>query len=818
MEDNDKQKENLEKINRSIFRKVFSRDRTDRESLDLQTEKIGKLATDRVMEKLGTSYNTDFNELLSSVNKKDALQSVVGQKSSLAEKIQSTSNKGRININDLVEGSEAAVINDLFYSELDRINRYDSYAQIKEYIPELGDVIDIYAENIVSPESFADYSLGYSYNDDSNPDNNGIVEDRISYLIEKYKVEEELSDFIKDVLALGDGFKAVLPYKLEADRLLNEDGDFIEFTDSEKMNILMEQLSQDIGGGYEYFKSATIEESVLDEYMDLRKLEEIDSAPDSEFHNLSEDEVDIRIKELTRGIDLKRDTIKSELNEFIDGKFVFNNDWRRVIKSSIKGREKEEEFRNKELDKFFKTGKTNVVKKKDGRVSVETSGSIVLDLDPRRTVKLRSKDGFCYGYFYIENSAVAEFGRSNSVTNMGSSVLGQSRAQTSNILERRVKEAKSRIITDVFINQAKDKIDKKFIEDHPEFREIIYSFLSDNYKEDELISISFIPSNYVVHFGEINKKDGYGKSVFESVLFMSKLYLVSLISSIMQMLVFSQEQRIFYVETGLEGDMEASIQSFIKTLKGKEFKAKDLKDINVSMQHIGSFHDLFVPKADSEKPIEIESIPSRDVSINEEFLEYLKNIMVSGTGVPPELLSTTKEAEFAKTVTMRHGRMVRSIIKSQKEFARSYKRFLDLLYHNEYIDSDEKSQKEMIAKQKELGSSVEEISSTVNIYDADYLKIEFPQPLTLMSGLISDQLRGVKDIAEFITNSHLGDGRDLEEDPVKKRAKTEFQRRIIKDYLPNIDWERYDTMFESVMKDSVKKELAAGTKEEDDYR
>lgn len=782
----------------ALYRVVTGRERLERDNLVKQQDRISDLAMERVYEKLEGGRGTDLHEILSKIEKKsssnDNSTAPNFRKSVLAEKIKETNGKGRINVNNLIEGVDAAMVNDLFYNEIDRMSRYASFEQIVEFIPEMQSIVDILSENIVSPDSFSDYSLGFEYND-SDKEKEGTVKNRIKDLIGKYKLEQDLLSTVKDTVKNGDQFQAVLPYNLEVSRLLSESADF------QSDNLLSEQMENFVvnSSNFQMLDETTDLEgtpsakSLFDEYMDVCCLEGGMNLQEAQALTESSDEEQAKNdKELQAKIDAisgQRTALKADLTKFLGNKIAFNNDWRALIKRSVKDRSKSSKLENSELEARFKNPESIFKQIKDGKDKtasgdIKVSGSVILNLDPSKVVKLTSKDGYCYGYFYIENSALEDFGRTSSMENMGHSVLGSARnIGPETILRKRVKEVKSRLITDIFISQAKDKLDKQFVEDNPEFREVINSFLTDQYNERELISVSFIPSKYVTHFGQINKSDGYGRSIFESVLFACKLYLTSLVSTIMQKLVFSQEQRIFYIESGLEGDMEGSIQSFVRSLKSKQFKSKDLNDLDTSMKFVGAFSDLFVPKVDNARPIEIETIPSRDVSLDNEFLEYLKDMIILGTGIPPELLKTSKEAEFAKTITMRHGRIVRSVISFQRMFENCYKEMLIRLYVNEYPDD-------------------------LDDFNSDNFEVKLPLPTTLMTNLMSEQIRSITDVQKFVSDSFIDERSDDEE------LKMQFRRAVNKELLPTLDWQKFETIFAAVKQDVVSVKIAEGDKEE----
>jgi hypothetical protein len=74
-------------------------------------------------------------------------------------------------------------------------------------------------------------------------------------------------------------------------------------------------------------------------------------------------------------------------------------------------------------------------------------------------------------------------------------------------------------------------------------------------------------------------------------------------------LVRSPEKRAFYLETDLDADTEAVVQSFIRDTKTKDIKMSNFsQDINTIMNSVGTFSDYFIPVVDGQKPVEIDTL------------------------------------------------------------------------------------------------------------------------------------------------------------------------------------------------------------------
>jgi hypothetical protein len=159
-----------------------------------------------------------------------------------------------------------------------------------------------------------------------------------------------------------------------------------------------------------------------------------------------------------------------------------------------------------------------------------------------------------------------------------------------------------------------------------------------------------------------------------------------------------------------------------------------------------------------------------DVDMTNDFLEFLKDSMMSGIGVPRNLIEASKELDFARTLTAQNANFVRNVIKYQKKLTLPFTKMFRLLYENEYkFNNDQESN----------------ILSLVAMKD---IHVNFPSPATLNMSNLTDQIQTVQSNAEFIASTLII------EDPtgINDTSRKNLRSEIIRDLLPGIDWEKYD--------------------------
>jgi hypothetical protein len=684
------------------------------------------------------------------------------------ENSENLNNKGNlVEINKIIEDPENRVVNDIFFLELDRISYYSNYKVIYDAIPQAAQALDTFVDNILSPDDFSKIIFNLSY--DSISIKNSSVKENIQDKVirnlkeinSNYKIEDMVQRIVRDTLKFGDQFVAVIKIEKEINKMLLTEDKIFGLEDPKLHQEKNEIDLNDI---------VISEESIKD-------FEEIFVA---EKKNLNEAEI--------------RDFIVTSINNNV----IIEEDKAFLMEDTYEfqqGFEKEKQKKN---------------------LDIKLNGSIIKILEPEKVVKLYL-DGINYGYYYIEKVSDESFGQTLSKER---GYMTQPYDQLAN------KDIKNNFILDVFVKGIAKKIDKPFISKNKEFKNTIYHLLRQNFISDKKIKITYLSPNEVVHF-KVNDEnnDGYGISIYKKILFTAKLYLATLTSTLMQKLIRAPQKRLFYVDVGLDNDVENAIQSFVRDIKTREIKIGDLKDINTVMNAFGQFHDLYIPTINGEKPIQVDTMEGLDTDINNDFMEYLLKTMLSGMGVPATFLNYADEVEFVKSLSMQNGKFIRSIITFQKRFGENFSEFYRRIYQNDYMNTDndtfilnkEETNKkenkkinegiflENSKEEKIKNKRSEEENSNV---DLEKILVNFPSPSSLNMTNTLDQINNARDVIEFIVNSFLG-----EEAP---EAKKRFAKRdVAKELIPSLNWDKYEEIINNSLKNYVKDKLSGGETETD---
>ena len=675
-----------------------------------------------------------------------------------------TADTGKKQISDsedfkkFMEDNSNVDVNSLLMEESTRSLAFNNYRIIYKHIPECAQALNIYKDNIMSPDDYTKLIFNVHYEKAIDKELGDLVDARLDSLTEKYQLEEKADKIIGETLLLGEKYVAVLSLEDNLGAMLNDP--ILSKASTTLNESLIRQADEDL-----------ISTTILSENIDMKA-----------------DEVEALNECL--GISNDADKLNKKNSEKLVAKLINENVIVGSSKELLLERFKAEESKTISgtdiPDNVFGGKKKKENTKKKDKSLMYINGSAIRMLDSERVVELRIDD-ICYGYYYAEETGNTIPQSSYLGTTSGRDVKGaMSLAQnntisstsggaytpaTSAASQLGVGEQKLKLISDLFLNAISKKIDKDFIRNNKKFKDFIYDLVRQDYIIKKGIKLTYFKPDEVIKF-ECDP-------VFRDITFFAKLYLAILTNNLLIKLGRAHDKRIFYVNVGADAQYEQAIQRVIEDIKTKDYKMEGLNDFNTLLNlNPGRFDDYFMPTVNGERPVEIETLAGMDVDMNNDFVEYLKNSMMSGMGVPRNLIDVTSEVDYARSISAMNSNFVRSVIRYQKKLTPSFTRLYQMLYKNEY-------------------RFVNDMDDTDSSVDISYIKVTFPSPATLSMTNITEQLQSADQYAEFVSQALI---------PTKTDGSTEDKRielktRVIKDQLPGIDWDKYEDIKKQLMLD-----------------
>lgn len=720
--------------------------------------------------------------------------------------------QGLLDLTKKLENPNNGIINDLYAKEKSRISLMDEYDQIVNYIPQLNQALNVLVDNIISPDDFTKDIFSIFYNDKDingeDSDSNSII-NNLKEINEEYKFETKTRKLVTDTLKYGDQFVACLKYDTEFTKMFSEDIDYREILSEDKGQLLNEDsfliTEEEKDQLSKYLKEDNYEGNLVNDI--IRMINENVTFTDNKFAIMEEDillENEFKMETFFTDKRLKN----TKAVDIEDPEPSIKKPTKKSIKTRGKNSKKSVMFNDnplfqniEEID-YTKQMQDELVDKK-AKMSKENSkyyinGSYMRILDPRRIIKIYL-NGHTYGYYYIEtenNFTMNTLGQQNPLSKTSTFQLRNAVDIGVTNNSDKPKDVKTQLILDIFLKNISKKLNKKFILNNDEFKEMLYTLIKEDYITKKKVNIIYLSPDDVEHL-YINLKEekgkpgeGYGESVFAKVLFTAKLYLAILTCTLMMKVSRSADHRAFYIETGLSNDIEGTIQSFVREIKSKEIKISDMGSIDTVLNSVGMFHDYYIPQINGEKTIDIDTVPGQQADMDNDFLEFLRKAMISGMGIPASFLSYSDEMEFARSVSQMNSMFLRTIVAYQKYLGYGFSGIFRKLYRNEF------------GQEEELRKYNKKDDEKINVVDYDSIEIRFPSPATLNLTNLSEQLNVVREVSEFITTTLLGETGAM--DPSKKDS---LQKQVVKDLMQNVDWNKYEDILEHLPMEQIEDKL-----------
>ena len=654
-----------------------------------------------------------------------------------------------------LDAMEASAVSEIFSNEKARLDDYQTYHQITDLITQASEAVQCYTDNIVSPDNFTKRDLNVYYEalaDDSDKTLDA-VRSQANEIIQKYNIEDRSEDAITISLTKGDAFIAVFNLRQELEGILNEDSAAV--------------------------KSALFEHAHAPSFAD----DEVQMLAEA-FNDENPNDEPIVLDE----------SFAENFAIFMNETVVFREDASQLIANANKNT-----LALNDLPIFNKGKKLRDKRKNASLSQSKIRGSIVKLLQPENVIKLHQEDTN-FGYFYIETDGldIADFAR-RGTTDQTAMVRAIDQNMSTRTLSAggqnlRGKEALiSRLIVKTL---AKKMGNADFLINNEEFAFDAYTILARARREKRRVKFTYVASDQMVHFTP-NGAVGYGTSVLSRVKFLAKLYIGAMTNAFMRNSIRRPERLVWYIDVGVDNDGSNAIQNFIRTIKQKEVKFSNLRDITTTINQIGEFHDFYIPTYNGERPVEVETLNmGAAAEVDNPYLEFLRKSIIGGTGVPAAYVGYSEEVAFARSLTMDNGRFLRRVVRHQKHYSRAATRLIQILWRNEYESLDEIHGK--LPAGKEDGTvedtTVEDEIERTEI-DISKIVVRYPVPATLNTANIAESINQVVPVAEFVAGNLVPNS---DEDGVKAN----LQARVAQDLLPQIPWERYKGMLDKAREDA----------------
>src|SRR5699024_5133932 len=165
-------------------------------------------------------------------------------------------------------------------------------------------------------------------------------------------------------------------------------------------------------------------------------------------------------------------------------------------------------------------------------------------------------------------------------------------------------------LVDVIVKGISQKINMDFINKNDSFKDIIYRLIRKNYIIENGIKMTFLEADEVFHH-KLDSQKTYGVSKLNKSLFFAKLYLSTLITTMMVKLNQSRDRRVFRVNAGLDDDYEGTVEEIIRNVRQNEMSTGlfgDGTSVQTLFNQVGNLENMYIPQnKEGTSPLEIDT-------------------------------------------------------------------------------------------------------------------------------------------------------------------------------------------------------------------
>ena len=349
--------------------------------------------------------------------------------------------------------------------------------------------------------------------------------------------------------------------------------------------------------------------------------------------------------------------------------------------------------------------------------------------------------------------------------------------------------SKQRSIIDKLVNRIVSAFDKKFLNDNAEFKDLIAESLMYYDLNNKRIKFQFIPVEYVCPFKVNENEIGNGTSILEPSLFYAKLYLMLLLFKIMSIVLYSNDTRVNYVkQSGIDKNIANKIQEIARKKQERQVNIMDMFSYTTLIKKVGNGSEMYVPVGRSgERGLETEILQGQDVQLNTELMEFLRKCYILGTGVPDAIMNYLNEADFAKSIEMANTKFVSRVVSLQMDFNTSLTKLYQMLLV---------------------------YSAGVSEQEAVKLSYQLQPPKSSANNVKTEMTSNAQSYLEFLKLVMFGPQAD--QNPDLPDVIMEFNKLVLKDYLPNIDIDHLDELLKQAKINAKEKKVDPENNNTDD--
>ncbi len=580
-------------------------------------KKLGILdkTLDAAFEDLLTKMNTQDDTLLNNIQSIN-LRSLTG-----VYKDKKESKSLQEDVKERAQGLDESILTQFENLSIpkERLERYKQYSQLPYELYIATRMIQVYLDNILIKNPYTKQFIDILYSEMLEQDKSVADTDKqvllklVKMIFAYFDIQKRLkNDILPKQLVLGNFFVEVINLNKFAD-IENKKGSLAILTEqySKLEDIKINYNSHKLGLNVEFDLSNIYYESIMEELNTAISKTELDF----------DRQINLLMEEKSGDLSFESQILFEEINDNIS------------VNQMIEGIRSLDLTKIKFINLKYVTPENVIILEKNGN----KYGYLVIEGTDKKT----SNGSANTEKYNFVDTIQKSFGKSGSN-------FEDKNAETGNQLDELLKNVFKKIKNKHKITKINELIN--LISDENTIH-ALKSLLYDLYENYAKITIRYVPADEMVNFtNPIDKYAPYGTSIFDTVLFPARLYLIGLLSSIISRMNRASIVRKWTIEAGSHKNHAELIEKFKRELRNQTISFEDIMKLKDVSQMVSDYKDFVTISQDGKRFVDLEIMPMHDRSLPMNELDTLKADLIAASGIPSPMLGITDTYDLREQI------------------------------------------------------------------------------------------------------------------------------------------------------------------------
>ncbi len=323
------------------------------------------------------------------------------------------------------------------------------------------------------------------------------------------------------------------------------------------------------------------------------------------------------------------------------------------------------------------------------------------------------------------------------------------------------------------------KLQNDDLEDDKNFKDAVMALIRDGTILQNKIKFTYVPAEFMVYFTPELDGNGIPQSILKDSLFTCYLYISSLMNTALTKLTRSSTRDKISLNIGRMKNNAESIRSIENSLTSRRLNVESAFTSLPRVLKSSSLTETIIePVYDGEKLYNYENLQnSNQVDIDDNYTTKLLNSIIVSLNSPVTIMNALDEEEFASVAASKNAEYRTGLLQRQAPFGEQVTKLLRII-----INGSGKFEHE-----KEF-----ELDNVIQVFSP-------PEHLNMKN---ANDMFGTTDT--YIENIVKVFSSDSESDiKIKEIAKEKFKIELYKEMMANLDFNKYDKLFEKCTKEAI---------------